>query len=418
MMALLLAVLLAVTGHTNPPIGYTAPNGTAALKVSDKLDERCSVANYPAATVAAQIATANTNCRRIYFPAGTYSFSTAITMPATFGRQWVGDGSQATTLTYTGTGPCGIVVDGSQSGGFEGMTINVTNTSGASAPVCFTDITGNVQRWHFIDVRLVGAQSPPIAGAYCLFMHSSTASGIAYNWGTGLTTINCDRGIEMLGDVGAGGTTSNWFFGYSANATPVGVYFDGTANDNYVQGHANGSGATFAQVAVVFGDGTHTTAGNEVHLVADNGPSGSVYNCQAGAVNNIIFAVKEGGGTNIANCGSTNHIFATSVDGVFSKNDLIPSALVGGTFGVASSSIFSSTVAVGRVQTNTTAGGGVAVLVSGTPSTKTVAVFTGARCVCTNTTTPANGVGCSVSSTTLTITGPNTVTDTVAYFCF
>lgn len=45
----------------------------------------------------------------------------------------------------------------------------------------------------------------------------------------------------------------------------------------------------------------------------------------------------------------------------------------------------------------------------------TVAVFSGARCVCTDTTAVA-AVKCSVSATTLTITG--TSSDVIAYLCF
>lgn len=417
--ALAFACLTGAAFTTPSQIWVTANNGLLRL-LSDKLMEDCSVGDF-AGSGSTQMSTANTNCRHIHFPAGTYSFSTAISMPASFGRIWRGDGQQATTLTYTGTGPCGVIVDGSQAGGFENMTISVTNTGGATAPVCFTDTTGSAQRWHFIDVRLVGAQgNPPISGAYCLYMHSTTGSGIAYNWGTGLTTLNCQRGVEMLGDSGSGGVNGNWFMGYSANATVNGVYFDNAAGDNYVQGHCNASGTTYAQTCAVIGDGTHTSSGNEIHLVGDNGPLGSVYNCQNHAVNSFIFAIKESGalGTNTIACDSTNHIFSSSTDGVAARNDFLPSANVGGVFGVGAGAIFSSSLTASRYSASTSAGGGSVALTSGTPSTATVSTFTGARCVCTNTTTQANPVKCAVSSATLTITGPNSVTDTIAYFCF
>lgn len=63
---------------------------------------------------------------------------------------------------------------------------------------------------------------------------------------------------------------------------------------------------------------------------------------------------------------------------------------------------------------------GVVALVSGTPSTKTVTLpTTGMVCTCTETTTAANNgnLKCSVATTTLTITGPNTVADNIAYTC-
>lgn len=61
---------------------------------------------------------------------------------------------------------------------------------------------------------------------------------------------------------------------------------------------------------------------------------------------------------------------------------------------------------------------GTVTLTSASPSTATATVLSGMNCVCTNQTTQANPVKCAVSSTTLTVTGPNTVTDVVGYLCF
>lgn len=58
-----------------------------------------------------------------------------------------------------------------------------------------------------------------------------------------------------------------------------------------------------------------------------------------------------------------------------------------------------------------------AALTSGTPSTWTVTVPTGARCICDDATTQANPVKCNVASTTLTATGIATNTDVVNAFC-
>ena len=58
-----------------------------------------------------------------------------------------------------------------------------------------------------------------------------------------------------------------------------------------------------------------------------------------------------------------------------------------------------------------------AALTSATPSTWTVTVPTGSACSCTNATTQANPVKCVVSGTTLTATGPTTVTDVVNATC-
>lgn len=58
-----------------------------------------------------------------------------------------------------------------------------------------------------------------------------------------------------------------------------------------------------------------------------------------------------------------------------------------------------------------------AALTSGTPSTWTLTVPTGSVCTCSDATTQANPVKCAVSSTTLTVTGPNTNTDVVTANC-
>jgi hypothetical protein len=63
---------------------------------------------------------------------------------------------------------------------------------------------------------------------------------------------------------------------------------------------------------------------------------------------------------------------------------------------------------------------GTVALTSGTPSTATVTMpVAGMNCTCTEATAAANNgtLKCAVASTTLTITGPNTVTDTISYTC-
>jgi hypothetical protein len=65
---------------------------------------------------------------------------------------------------------------------------------------------------------------------------------------------------------------------------------------------------------------------------------------------------------------------------------------------------------------------GTVALSSGTPSTATKTVTSGSTCVCwpvgNTAAIAAGGCAASVSSTTATFTGPNTVTTTVAWFCF
>lgn len=109
-------------------------------------------------------------------------------------------------------------------------------------------------------------------------------------------------------------------------------------------------------------------------------------------------------------------------------------ATVGTTLGVTGAATLSSTLSAGATTvTALTASGtftnsgdnivagtktrGNCTLNNASPSVCTATVNTGAICVCANNTTTTNDVKCAVSSTTLTVTGPNTTTDVVSYVC-
>lgn len=88
----------------------------------------------------------------------------------------------------------------------------------------------------------------------------------------------------------------------------------------------------------------------------------------------------------------------------------------------ASSETFlsTSTLTIGGplvIDTSNTTVAGTITLASGSPSTGTATVRAGCRPLCTDQTTQTSVVKCAVSSTTLTATGPNTVTDVVTYLC-
>lgn len=82
------------------------------------------------------------------------------------------------------------------------------------------------------------------------------------------------------------------------------------------------------------------------------------------------------------------------------------SIAITGTLNVAGDTIVASTKTRGNCTLN-----------NASPSVCTATVNTGAICVCANNTTTTNDVKCAVSSTTLTITGPNTTTDVASYIC-
>lgn len=79
---------------------------------------------------------------------------------------------------------------------------------------------------------------------------------------------------------------------------------------------------------------------------------------------------------------------------------------VNGKLNVASDDITAATKTRGTCNLN-----------AGSPSTCTATVNSGAICTCSNTGTSTNGIKCAVSSTTLTITGPNGASDTCSYHC-
>lgn len=335
--------------------------------------------------------------------------STTLTVPT--GHRLLGHGKQSTTITYTGTG-CATSFDNNDGGGAEKIHFNVTNTASTVHNICITNVTGPTLRLSFPEVMVVGASNPPITGAYCVYMHSTTGNSLYYNLFTQLVTLRCDRGVEMLGDVGSGGVNANWLLGYSSNANVTGTYFDGASGDNFVQGHCNASGTTFSQSCSTLGDGTHTLSGNEIHLVSDTGGTwGSVFNLQNHAVNSIVFATNESGGADGLTGDSTNKIFDNQVVGAASSNVFLPSLNLGsgldGTTGV-----FNSAFIVAHIVASTAGGGGTVALTAGSA---TVATFTGARCVCSDT-TATNACKVSVAATTATFTG--TGTDTLAYFCY
>lgn len=212
----------------------------------------------------------------------------------------------------------------------EGLTVAVTSTAATVRGVCIGNATGPTLWLRFTDIKVIGQS---IAGTYGVFVHVTTGnSGSYYTTFMGLITQNWDRGVELLGDVASGGVNAVWFYGYSSNANVVGIYFDNKSGDNYVQMHCNASGTVFAQTCVIIGDGTHTSAGNEVHLVTDTGAAaGTSYFCQAGAVNNIVFSVDEGSGAANIACDSTNLLFNTKASGVAARNVFLPTTIFSGT---------------------------------------------------------------------------------------
>lgn len=334
--------------------------------------------------------------------------STTLTAPT--GHRLVGHGKQSTVGTYTGTG-CAITFDNNDGGGMEKMRINVTNTAATVHNICVSNAAGPTLRLSFPEVMAVGASNPPVTGAYCVYMHSTTGNSLYYNLFTQLVTLRCDRGVEMLGDTGSGGVNANWLVGYSSNANVTGTYFDNFSGDNYVQGHCNASGTSFAQGCAVIGDGTHSSSGNELHLVSDAGSAGFVFNLQANASNSLLFSTNEGGGPDIVAGDSTNNIFSNRAVGAASRHTFLPDLILGN--GIAGTTgLFNSTFIVARLVATTAAGGGTVALAAGSAA---VTVASGARCVCSDT-TAINACKAAVASTTLTLTG--TGTDTVSYFCY
>lgn len=275
--------------------------------------------------------------------------STTLAVPT--GHRLLGHGKQSTVGTYTGTG-CAITFDNNDGGGAEKIHINVTNTAATVRNLCITNVAGPTLRLSFPEVMLVGAQNPPIAGAYCVFMNSTTSNSLYYNLFTQLVTLRCDRGVEMLAAAGTGGVNANWFTAYSSNGNVTGTYMDGLSSDNYVQGHCNASGTTFSQTCAVIGDGTLTSSGNELHLVSDTGGAwGSVFNMRNHAVNTLIWADNESSGSSDTfSADSTNFVLSTAASGVGGKHASLPDL-----FSSGSSNFGASVFIGGAIRTTGTA---------------------------------------------------------------
>lgn len=343
----------------------------------------------------------STNCNQ-----GT----TTITVPT--GHRWLGHGKQSTAVNYSGTA-CQAVYDGNDGGGAEKIRFNQTNTAGTVKGLCITNATGATLRLSFPEVMIVGATSPPTAGAYCVYGHSTTGSSNYYHLFTQLVTLNCDRGVELLGETGSGGVNAWWFNGYSSNANRIGFMTDNVAGDTFVQGHCNASGTTFDQHCVTLGDGTHNSNGNVTITVSDQSSNPNAYNVNLTnpSSNNFTIDINESSVASVFTSNSTNNYFGTKAVGVASQHTFLPDLNLGNGLG-GTTGLFNSTFIVARLAATTAAGGGTVVLTAGSG---TVTVASGARCVCSDT-TAVNICRASVSSTTLTLTG--TGTDAVSYFCY
>lgn len=353
-----------------------------------------------------------TSATQCLLPALTSCNSGATTIIVPTGHRLVGHGKQSTTLTYTGTG-CAITFDNNDGGGMEKMRVNVTNAAATVHNICVTNAVGPTLRLSFPEIMAVGASNPPVAGAYCVYGHSTTGNSLYYNLFTQLVTLNCDRGVELLGETGSGGVNAWWFTGYSSNANRIGFMTDNVSGDTYVQGHCNASGTTYDQHCVTLGDSVHNSNGNVVLTVSDQSSSANAYNVNLTnpSSNNFVVDINESSVASVFTSNSTNSFFATKAVGVASQHTFLPDLNLGNGLG-GTTGLFNSTFIVARLVATTTAGGGTVALTAGSAA---VTVASGARCVCSDT-TAVNACKASVASTTLTLTG--TGTDTVSYFCY
>lgn len=271
--------------------------------------------------------------------------ASGLTVPT--GHRPIGHGANSTVLSSSIAG-CVTTFDGNDSGGAEKMRIHGTSTSASMHPMCWTNVTGPTLRMSFNDVTLVGAQSPPIAGAHCLYVRASTLNSLYYNYAPHLVTINCDRGIELLGDTGQGGANANWFPGYSSNGNVVGIDFDGKASDNYVQGHCNAGGTTFAQTCAIIGDGAvgNGAAGNELHVASDQGAGADkvAVVLNNNSTGNFVFSDEESGGTSSQLSDSTNIWISNKGINPTGRNALFPSGFFSSSNSLAGVTFLGATV--------------------------------------------------------------------------
>lgn len=252
--------------------------------------------------------------------------TTTINIPT--GHSFLGKGMRASTLRWNGTGGgCGITLDNNDGGGGNHMqfvTDNAVTGSPGTRGVCLTNAVGPTLRGSFEDVAIISASpaTPPVTGSYGLYFNSTTTNSLYYWDFRHLVTIGWDRGIEAHGVAGQGGVNANWFHGYSSNANVTGFFFDGMASDNYVQGHCNAGGTSFAQKCAIVGDNSTVLAGNEIHFVTDQGAGNGGITVQTNANSNMIVEFDEGGGTDAA--GNSTNVYFDFGQTVNSRNVLLP----------------------------------------------------------------------------------------------
>ncbi len=173
------------------------------------------------------------------------------------------------------------------------------------------------------------------------------------------------------------------------------IYVDGSTNGNIV-GNLCLHSATSAQNGIRVG-GSSTSV-----VVVGNNVSGFSRGLQFDT------------GTNQEPTVIGNNFTANTNQGIFADGSA-PNALIAWNNNYNSAAVFFNA----GIGLTPGANYGSTTLTSGTPSTKAVTVAGNVtHCVCTNETTQANPVKCNVATPTLTITGPNTVTDNVSYFCW
>lgn len=239
--------------------------------------------------------------------------------------------------------------------------------------------------------------------------------------GTGPGVYGTGGTSNAPGVLGAGGATNG-----------QGVQGAGTGTGVGVQGTGGSTDAT-GVVGIGGGNGNGVTAtgsGTGAGLIATSGGSGSSPAVTATAANAGSGVAATGGPTGtgvLATSGATGGYGVQIIQNNTAKAHLNLQTVTSDPSTPTNGDVWISGAAAANLKTRLNSvtyqvaplKAGTIALTSGTPSTATVTLpITGMVCTCTNTANTANSaLKCNVATTSLTITGPNSITDLIAYTC-
>lgn len=210
----------------------------------------------------------------VWLAPGTYNTSASVTCPSN--RDLGGSGKGSSTILWTNATDCVLKRDGVSNVVVHDLALSATGSSATMAAACDFNAAGVNQQNTLREVRLIGNQSPPVAGTVGHLIKSTTTNTLYYGVDDHVSALNWDKCWSLLGDETTSAGANAWrFFSPEGNACATHFDLEDYAAANFIYGlHCNGSGQTYQQICAVLGVGAGTstkTQGNVLDLYADMG---------------------------------------------------------------------------------------------------------------------------------------------------